>query len=70
LGDFFTDRKDPDAAIAAYEKSLSINSGEILPRKKLVELYRMKDQQKAQEELQTLIYIESFYDENNSPIPR
>ncbi|PKN36438.1 MAG: hypothetical protein CVU62_14890 [Deltaproteobacteria bacterium HGW-Deltaproteobacteria-2] len=70
LGDFFTDRKNPDAAITAYEKSLSINSGEILPRKRLVDLYRIKDQKKAQEELQTLIYIESFYDEDNSPIPR
>ena len=70
LGDFFTDRKDPDAAIAAYEKSLSINSGQIMPRKKLIDLYRVKDPQKVQEELQTLRYIESFYDINNSPIPR
>jgi 4-amino-4-deoxy-L-arabinose transferase-like glycosyltransferase len=61
LGDFFTDRKDPDAAIAAYEKSLSINSGQILPRKRLVDLYRIKDPQKAQEELETLTYIKSFY---------
>jgi predicted negative regulator of RcsB-dependent stress response len=70
LGDFFADKKNPDAAIAAYEKSLSINSGQILPRKKLIDLYRAKDPQKTQEELQTLRYIESFYDMNNSPIPR
>jgi 4-amino-4-deoxy-L-arabinose transferase-like glycosyltransferase len=61
LGDFFNARKDPDAAIAAYEKSLSINFGQILPRKKLIDLYKVKDPQKAQEELQTLRYIESFY---------
>jgi len=62
LGDFFTARENPDAAITAYEKSLSINSGQRLPRKKLIDLYKIKDPQKAQEELQTLKYIESFYD--------
>ena len=69
LGDFFTDRKDPDAAIAAYEKSLSINSGQILPRKRLVDFYRIKDPQKAMKELENLRYIESFYDLESSSIP-
>ena len=49
LGDFLAARKDPDAAIAAYEKSLSINSGQILTRKRLVNLYQDKYPQKAQE---------------------
>ena len=62
LGNFFTDRGNPDAAITAYEKSLSINSGQKIPRKKLIDLYKIKDPQKAQKELQTLRYIESFYD--------
>jgi len=62
LGDFFTDRRNLDAAITAYEKSLSINSGQRIPRRKLIDLYRIKDPQKAQKELETLRYIESFYD--------
>ena len=61
LGSLFTARKDLDAAIAAYEKSLSINSGERIPRRKLIDLYQIKDPQKAEKELQTLKYIESFY---------
>jgi len=61
-GDLFAHGKNPDAAIAAYEKSLSINSGQRLPRRKLIDLYGIKDPQKAQKELQTLRYIESFYD--------
>jgi tetratricopeptide (TPR) repeat protein len=62
LGDLLINKKEPEAAAAAYEKSLSINSGQRLPRKKLIELYQIKDPQKAQNELQTLKYIESFYD--------
>lgn len=62
LGDLLTYKKDMDGAVAAYEKSLSINSGQRLPRKKLIELYKIKDPQKAQNESQTLKYIDSFYD--------
>jgi tetratricopeptide (TPR) repeat protein len=62
IGDLFSYQKNLDAAIAAYEKSLSINSGQRLPREKLIDLYKIKDPQKAQSELQTLRYIESFYD--------
>jgi 4-amino-4-deoxy-L-arabinose transferase-like glycosyltransferase len=62
MGDLLIYKKEPDAAAAAYEKSLFINSGQRLPRKKLIELYKIKDLQKAQNELQTLKYIESFYD--------
>jgi len=62
MGDLLIYKKEPDAAAAAYEKSLSINSGQRLPRKKLIELYKIKDPQKTQNELQTLKYIESFYD--------
>jgi 4-amino-4-deoxy-L-arabinose transferase-like glycosyltransferase len=69
LGDFSAARKDPDAAIAAYEKSVFINSGQILTRKRLVNLYQDKDPQKAQEELETLRYIESFHDLGSSSIP-
>ena len=67
LGYFFTIRGNSNAAITAYEKSLYINSGQIFPRKKLIDLYQINDPQKAQKELQTLEYIESFYDLSKSP---
>ncbi|KUG22224.1 hypothetical protein ASZ90_007956 [hydrocarbon metagenome] len=69
MGNFFTGRNDYNAAISAYEKSLSINSGQILPRRKLIDLYKIQNPQKAQEELENLRYIESFYDLDNSSIP-
>jgi 4-amino-4-deoxy-L-arabinose transferase-like glycosyltransferase len=62
LGDLLTYKKDMDGAVAAYEKSLYINSGQRLPRMKLIEIYKIKNPQKAQNELETLKYIESFYD--------
>jgi 4-amino-4-deoxy-L-arabinose transferase-like glycosyltransferase len=62
LGDLLIYKKDTDGAIVAYEKSLAINSGQRLPRKKLIELCKIKNPQKAQNEMQTLKYIESFYD--------
>lgn len=61
MGNFYTSRNDSNAAISAYEKSLSINSGQILPRKKLIDLYKIQNPQKAQEELEALEYIQSFY---------
>ncbi|KQC08909.1 MAG: hypothetical protein APR62_03805 [Smithella sp. SDB] len=61
LGDFYAARKDPKASIAAYEKSLSINSGQILTRRKLIDLYKILNPQKTQEEMETLKYVESFY---------
>lgn len=62
LGDLLTYKKDMDGAVAAYEKSLSINSGQRATRKKLIDLYIIKDPPKAQNELETLKYIQSFYD--------
>ncbi|MFZ2396621.1 MAG: tetratricopeptide repeat protein [Smithella sp.] len=49
LGDFLAKRQGSDTAIAAYEKSLSINSGQILTRIKLIDLYKIQNYQKAQE---------------------
>ncbi|MDD5344528.1 MAG: glycosyltransferase family 39 protein, partial [Smithella sp.] len=54
LGDFFTSRNDYNAAVSAYEKSISINSGQILPRRKMINIYKIHDQQKEQEELEAL----------------
>lgn len=61
MGDFFAAKKDINAAIESYEKSLSINSGQVLTRKKLINLYREKDPQNASKEFEVLKYIESFY---------
>jgi len=62
MGDVLSYQKNREAAIAAYEKSISINSGQRLPRQRLIDLYKIGDPQKAQNELQALKYIESFYD--------
>jgi 4-amino-4-deoxy-L-arabinose transferase-like glycosyltransferase len=61
LGDILVKQAKIDQAIAAYEKSLQINSGQIKVIKKLISLYEGRNQQKAQNEKAYLIYIESFY---------
>ena len=55
-------QKQVGAAIAAYERSLAINSGQMIPRKKLIQIYRTYDPQKAAEEEKKRAYIKSFYD--------
>jgi tetratricopeptide (TPR) repeat protein len=62
LGDFLFHERRPDEAIAAFEKSLSINYGQTRARQKLIVLYKIKNPQKAAQEQETLAYIKSFYD--------
>ena len=61
LGDSLAKKKQNEKAIAAYDKSLQINSGQIHVRMKLINLYEGKNPQKAQEEKAHLAYIKSFY---------
>ena len=61
LGDGWVKQKQIDQAIAAYEKSLKINSGQIKVRMKLIRLYEGRNPQKAKMEKAYLLYIESFY---------
>ncbi len=61
-GDLMMHRKDAGTAVAAYERSLTINSGQRLPRMKLIRIYRVLDPPRANEEEKTLSYITSFYD--------
>lgn len=62
LGEVFARGKNPYAAIAAFEKSLSINSGQRQTRLQLINLYQISDPEKAGQEKERLKYIESFYD--------
>jgi len=62
LGDIMVGQRQIEKAIAAYEKSLHINSGQRRTRSKLAELYSRTDKQKASEEYDKLKYISSFYD--------
>lgn len=61
LGEVFTIGKNPDAAIAACEKSLSINSGQRQTRHQLIKLYANKYPEKERREKLKLKHIESFY---------
>jgi tetratricopeptide (TPR) repeat protein len=62
MGDLAVHRKDAVKAAAAYERSLTINSGQRLPRMKLIRLYETLDPPRAEKEEKTLAYIKSFYD--------
>ena len=62
MGDVMMAQGQIDRAIAAYERSLDINSGQRGPRRKLVKLYWRVDREKALREFETLEYISSFYD--------
>ncbi|MCX5852598.1 MAG: glycosyltransferase family 39 protein [Deltaproteobacteria bacterium] len=62
LGDFFFHERKMDEAIAAFEKSISINYGQRRAREKLIALYKIKNPQMAAQEEKTLTYIKSFYD--------
>jgi 4-amino-4-deoxy-L-arabinose transferase-like glycosyltransferase len=62
MGDLMLHQKQVGSAIAAYERSLAINSGQRLPRMKLIQIYRIQDPRRAAEEEKELAYIKSFYD--------
>ena len=62
MGDVMIHRKDAGKAASAYERSLAINSGQRLPRMKLIRIYRVIDPPRAKEEEKTLSHITSFYD--------
>jgi tetratricopeptide (TPR) repeat protein len=63
LGDGWVKQKQIDQAIPAYEKSLQINSGQIMARMKLIQLYEYRNPQQAAKEKEYFTYIESFYKE-------
>ncbi|MBI9082516.1 MAG: glycosyltransferase family 39 protein [Desulfobacterales bacterium] len=48
-------------AVAAYEKSLSNNSGQLEPRMKLLRLFKRYDPRRAEIESQKIDYVASFY---------
>jgi len=61
LGDLMLQYKQAGKAIAAYERTLAINSGHRRARMKLIQIYRTNDPPRATEEEKTLSYIKSFY---------
>jgi len=61
-GDLMIRQREVRKAIVAYERSLAINSGQRLPRIKLVRIYKVLDSPRAIEEEKRLSYINSFYD--------
>lgn len=61
IGDEMLNQKNLQMAIAAYERSLTINSGLRSPRIKLIRIYRTVDPVKALREEEKLKVIESFY---------
>jgi tetratricopeptide (TPR) repeat protein len=67
MGDMMMAQGQIAGAIAAYERSLDINSGQRGPRRKLVKLYWRVDREKALREFETLEYISSFYDFLQTP---
>ena len=62
LGDVLVHQRNLVPAAAAYEKSLSINSGQRRTLWKLVRLYKVTDPAKALEYERRLKYVSSFYD--------
>jgi len=62
IGDVRVDQRQTGKAIAAYEKSLAINSGRRRPRRKLLRLFKKVDPKRFSAEYQKLLYISSFYD--------
>jgi tetratricopeptide (TPR) repeat protein len=61
IGDIMAKDSQYDKAVTAYEKSLGINSGVRATRQKLIKVLLKIDKQKAQEQYEKLIYINSFY---------
>lgn len=61
LGDIFLVEKNVRGAVDAYERSLLVNSGQLNPRVKLVNIFRTINPRRALEEKEKLEYILSFY---------
>lgn len=55
------DERKTKRALDAYRRSIEINSGQIYPRKKLVDIYSRLNREKAEKEKRQLDYISSFY---------
>jgi hypothetical protein len=66
IGDLRVHEGKIDEAISAYEKSLSINSGQRRARRELIKLYWNRDREKSLEEYKILQYINSFYNKSES----
>jgi tetratricopeptide (TPR) repeat protein len=62
LGDVLVRQKNLSSAAAAYEKSLSINSGQQRTLGKLIQLYKITDPKKTSLYETRLKYVSSFYD--------
>lgn len=61
MGNICKSREMNQQAIAAYEKSLSINSATFGPYRNLADLYKKEDLKNANEILAKLVYVNSFY---------
>jgi len=61
LGDVYASESDYSMAAAAYEKSLSINSGQLSVRQKLVKLLQRLDPARARKQSSALASIASYY---------
>jgi 4-amino-4-deoxy-L-arabinose transferase-like glycosyltransferase len=61
IGDMLVNQHQTGKAIAAYEKSLAINSGRRRPRRKLLRLLKNFDRKRYSTQHQKLLYISSFY---------
>jgi 4-amino-4-deoxy-L-arabinose transferase-like glycosyltransferase len=61
IGDGYETQGRIDEAIAAYERSLQINSGQIKPRSKLIPLLSLRVPERVQQAREELAYIRSFY---------
>jgi tetratricopeptide (TPR) repeat protein len=69
LGDLFVLTKQFPEAMAAYRRSLEINSGNLSPRQKLVALLSQFDPERAREESRRLDEVASFYADLHHPLP-
>ncbi|MBN2688732.1 MAG: tetratricopeptide repeat protein [Deltaproteobacteria bacterium] len=60
-GDIMMQRRAIGEAISAYERSVSINSGQYRVHEKLLNIYRWLDRKKAIKQYDKLQYLKSFY---------
>jgi 4-amino-4-deoxy-L-arabinose transferase-like glycosyltransferase len=61
IGDMLVHQGQIERAIAAYQRSLEINSGQRRPRLKLIRIYDNIDRERAFQEKEKFQYISSFY---------
>ena len=64
MGRLWDRERNYEKAIAAYEKSLQINSGDLNTQKRLVEILKRIDPPRASVEREKLKYLSSFYEGN------